>query len=132
MMFLVDTNIFLEILLKRDRKEDCKKFLDNNIGNLNITDFSLHSIGVILFRYGKEDVFQKFIEDVLPNITLLSLPEGMYKEIIEFRKVMNLDFDDAYQYGVAKYFGLKIVTMDRDFEKVKDVEVEFLQDVVFN
>ncbi len=29
-------------------------------------------------------------------------------------------------------FGLKIVTMDRDFEKVKDVEVEFLQDVVFN
>ncbi len=76
--------------------------LDNNIGNLNITDFSLHSIGVILFRYGKEDVFQKFIEDVLPNITLLSLPEGMYKEIIEFRKVMNLDFDDAYQYGVAK------------------------------
>jgi len=54
----------------------------------------------------------------------------MYKEIIEFRKTMNLDFDDAYQYGVAKHFGLKIVTMDRDFEKMKDVEVEFLQDAV--
>jgi len=54
----------------------------------------------------------------------------MYKEIVEFRKSMKLDFDDAYQYGVARYFGLKIITMDRDFEKVKDVEVGFLQDVV--
>jgi len=42
-MFLVDTNVFLEILLKQDKREDCKKFLDNNIGNLNITDFfALH------------------------------------------------------------------------------------------
>jgi predicted nucleic acid-binding protein len=51
MMFLVDTNIFLEILLTQDKKAICKKFLDKNIGNLHITDFSLHSIGVILFRY---------------------------------------------------------------------------------
>ena len=36
---------------------------------------------------------------------------------------MNLDFDDAYQYSVAKYYGLKIVTMDRDFEKIKDLEI---------
>ena len=42
-MFLVDTNIFLEILLGQDKKEDCKRFLNNNIENLNITDFSLHS-----------------------------------------------------------------------------------------
>jgi len=36
---------------------------------------------------------------------------------------MNLDFDDAYQYSVAKYYGLKIVTMDRDFERIKDLEI---------
>ena len=40
--------------------------------------------------------------------------------------MLNLDFDDAYQYSVAKYYELKVVTMDRDFEKVKDVEVVFL------
>lgn len=61
-MFLADTNIFLEILLEQDKKEECKRFLINNIGNLSITDFSLHSIGVILFRYNKEDIFQKFVE----------------------------------------------------------------------
>ena len=122
-MFLVDTNVFLEILLKRDKKEDCKKFLDNSIGNLNITDFSLHSIGVILFRYGKEEVFRKFVEDIMPNIKPLSLPMELYREVVNVRKSLNLDFDDAYQYSVAKYYGLKVVTMDRDFERIKDLEI---------
>jgi len=125
-MFLVDTNIFLEILLGQDKKEDCKSFLDNNIGNLKITDFSLHSIGVILFRYGKEDIFQKFVEDVIPDTNLLSLPMELYSDVVTVRKAMNLDFDDAYQYSMAKYYELKVVTMDKDFERIKDVEVLFL------
>ncbi|PNR94911.1 type II toxin-antitoxin system VapC family toxin [Petrotoga olearia] len=125
-MFLVDTNIFLEILLDQDKKEDCKAFLDDNIGNLNITDFSLHSIGVILFRYGKEDIFRRFVEDVMPNTKLLFLPTELYREIVNVRKILKLDFDDAYQYSIAKYHGLKVVTMDKDFERIKDVETLFL------
>jgi len=124
-MFLVDTNIFLEMLLEQDKKEDCIGFLENNIGNLNITDFSLHSIGVVLFKYGKEDAFQKFVEDVIPNIKLLSLPMELYGDVVSARKSLNLDFDDAYQYSLAKYHGLKIVTMDKDFDRIKDVEVLF-------
>lgn len=100
--------------------------MDSNAGNLNVTDFSLHSIGVILFKYGKEEIFQKFIEDVLPNVRILSLPPGLYREIVNARKKLNLDFDDAYQYSIAKYYGLKVVTMDRDFEVIKDVEILFL------
>ena len=125
-MFLVDTNVFLEILLMQDKKESCKKFLDNNIGNLNFTDFSLYSIGVILFRYGKEDIFQKFVEDVMPNVKLLSLPMKLYREIVDVRKSLNLDFDDAYQYSTAKYYGLRVATMDKDFERIRDVEILFL------
>lgn len=125
-MFLVDTNIFLEILLRQDKKESCKKFLKNNIGNLNITDFPLHSVGVILFKYGKENIFQKFVEDVIPNIKLLSLPIGLYKEVINASKSLNLDFDDAYQYSTAKYYGLRVATMDKNFEKVEDMEILFL------
>ena len=125
-MFLVDTNVFLEILLGQDKKEGCKKFLDNNIGNINMTDFSLHSVGVILFRYGKEDIFRKFVEDVIPNTKLLSLPMELYREVVSIRKSLNLDFDDAYQYNVARYYELKVVTMDRDFERIKDKDVEIL------
>ena len=53
-MYLVDTNIFLEILLKQNKSESCKAFLDKNIGAISISDFTLHSIGVILFRFGGE------------------------------------------------------------------------------
>jgi len=48
MSYLLDTNIFLEILLGQDKKEVCKKFLETHIGEIFISDFSLHSIGVIL------------------------------------------------------------------------------------
>ncbi|MBC2748357.1 MAG: PIN domain-containing protein [ANME-2 cluster archaeon] len=126
MTFLVDTNVFLEILLSQDKKEHCKIKLNNNIGILNITDFSFHSIGVILFKYAKEDIFQKFIEDVMPNIQLASLPIKLYMEVINAKRNLNLDFDDAYQYSTAKYYELTVATMDKDFKKIKDVDILFL------
>jgi predicted nucleic acid-binding protein len=125
-VFLADTNIFLEILLGQDKKEACKTFLISNIGDLSITDFSLHSIGVILFRYNKEDIFRKFVEDVMPDARLLTLPMELYNDVVNVRKSLKLDFDDAYQYSVAKYYGLKVATMDKDFEKIEDVEILFL------
>lgn len=42
------------------------------------------------------------------------------------KKNLNLDFDGAYQYSMAKYHGLKVVTMDKDFERIRDVEILFL------
>ena len=125
-MFLVDTNVFLEILLMQTNKTNCKKFLNKYNGNLNITDFSLHSIGVILFRFNKEDIFRQFIEDVIPNIKLVSLPVELYEEVINTSNNLNLDFDDAYQYSIAKHYGLRIATMDKDFNRIKDLEILFL------
>jgi len=72
----------------------------------------LHSIGVILFRYNKEDIFRKFVEDVMPDARLLTLPMELYNDVVNVRKSLKLDFDDAYQYSVAKYYGLKVATMD--------------------
>lgn len=121
-MLLVDTNIFLEILLKQKKKDICKKFLNENITNLNITDFSLHSIGIVLFRYNEQDIFQRFVLDVIPNVRVLSLPLNKYRELIDIKNSFNLDFDDAYQYKTAQYFGLKIVTMDKDFKRTGDID----------
>ena len=126
-MYLIDTNVFLEILLSQERRETCKRFLDTNIGSIYITDFSLHSIGVILFRNAKEDIFQKFAEDVISNIEVIGLRKELYNELTGIKRTLGLDFDDAYQYRVAKEYGLEIVTMDRDFEKArKKVKVKFL------
>ncbi|MEJ5305337.1 MAG: PIN domain-containing protein [Ignavibacteria bacterium] len=81
---------------------------------------------VILFRYDKEDIFERFAGDVISNVRLLSLPKEFYGKIAELKKNENLDFDDAYQYSIAKIYKLKLVTMNRDFEKIKDVDILFL------
>jgi len=125
-MYLIDTNIFLEILLKQEKTKHCKNFLAKHSGELHLSDFSLHSIGVILFRHKKETIFFKFTEDTLPNVNLISLPKNQYKTIIKNGKQKKLDFDDAYQYTVCKYYGFKLITMDQDFKKIKDVDVRFL------
>jgi len=125
-MYLIDTNIFLEILLTRLRTDDCKKFLEDNAGNLNLSVFSFHSIGVILFKEEKEDVFLNFLDDVLPEIDVLDLPSNRYKEIVDARQNFELDFDDAYQYCLAKHYNLKLVTLDSDFSDVQDIDVVFL------
>ena len=125
-MYLVDTNIFLEILLDQKRSSDCKKFLEKNYDKIFISDFSLHSIGVILFRYKKKEIFKDFIQDILPEIKILNLPSKAYDIFIETTELPNLDFDDLYQYSVAKYFDLEIVTLDSDFKIVKDIKIKYV------
>jgi predicted nucleic acid-binding protein len=126
-MHVLDTNIFLEILLTQEKREICKRFLDANVGNLHVSDFSLHSIGVILFRNNKEGIFKKFVEDVIPKVKIIGLSKESYKDLPEIKKKFDLDFDDAYQYKVVKDHNLEIVTMDNDFEKVEhEIKVMFL------
>ena len=113
--YLVDTNIFLEVLLSDERSEECKKFLKDNIDKIYISDFSLHSIGVILFRFNKEDVFVKFCEDMC-SIPIIGLSMDEMTMVSKAKKRYGLDFDDAYQYTIAKLRQLSIKTMDRDFD----------------
>ena len=126
MKYLVDTNIFLEILLQQEKSNSCKIFLDDNVGSLHISDFSLHSIGVILFKQDRAELFQKFLADIISRTNLISLPKTQYQSIINFKKDFHLDFDDAYQCSLSKHFQLKIITMDKDFTKVKNLSLEFL------
>lgn len=120
-MFLADTNIFLEVLLAGNKAEACKAFLAQNYGKIFLSDFSLHSIGVILFRQRQEAVFKAFFEDVAINTRVLSLASESYLKLSEIKQRFNLDFDDAYQFQVAQDNNLAIVTMDQDFNRVRGV-----------
>ena len=80
-MYLVDTNIWLERLLEQTRSEEVGKFLERIPGDkLYLTDFTFHSIGIILTRLDQSATFSEFVEDVLINgsVHLVGLqPEGM-------------------------------------------------------
>lgn len=125
-MYLLDTNILLEILLQQEKSNQCESFLNSNIGKLVVSDFTLHSIGVILFRHHRQHCFDVFISEMLDKIHIFSLPADQYTSLSSYSGGTSLDFDDAYQCLIAKEFNLTIVTMDNDFKKAIDVKVQFL------
>jgi predicted nucleic acid-binding protein len=127
MAYLFDTNIFLEILLDQNKKDKSKKIISENIDELFISDFSLHSIGVILIKQKKFKIFNNFLTDIIPHATILSLPKDKYSDLNLIAEKYSLDFDDSYQVILAKENNLEILTMDKDFKKVKDeIKVKFL------
>jgi len=126
-MYLVDSSVFLEVLLTQEKRDTCKNFLDSNFGNLYISDFSLHSIGVILLKNKREEIFQRFTTDVIPSVGIITLSKRSYENLVGTKNQFGLDFDDTYQYMVAKEYGLEIVTLDSDFKKVSDyINIWFL------
>ncbi|MGO9203110.1 MAG: PIN domain-containing protein [Limisphaerales bacterium] len=127
MNYLVDTNIFLEILLGQPNKEDCKQFLRENSGQCGLSDFSLHSIGVITFRGRRPQAYRAFLHDMLPGVALLHLDKQAYPSVLQAHERLSLDFDDAYQFCLAQRHSMTLVTQDRDFVQVKqEIPVRFL------
>lgn len=116
--YLVDTNVWLERLLDQEKSEIASRFFNLiSIEDLFVSDFSIHSIGVILSRLKKFEVFEKFIDDLFVNgqIEQLSLDPNDLLDVISNIQKFNLDFDDAYQLSVSQKYDLVIVTFDKDF-----------------
>lgn len=64
LMYLVDTNVWLELPLEQKRAKETRLFFQNvNADLLSITEFSLYSIGIILIKLNKYDIFKEFISD---------------------------------------------------------------------
>jgi len=117
--YLVDTNVWLERLLDQEKSEIVSGFFDFvPLDQLFVSDFAMHSIGVILSRFKKFDLLINFIEDLFLNaqIELLSLDFSDLLTVVDNMKKLNLDFDDAYQYTVAQKYDLTIITFDKDFD----------------
>lgn len=118
-MYLVDTNIWLERLLGQKKSEIVGKFLSDIPSEyLSISDFAFHSIAVILCRLNQKEVFLQFVEDLMINgsVTVLNLEAEDMVEVAAVMGEFNLDFDDAYQYIVARKHSLEIVSFDKDFD----------------
>ncbi len=120
-MYLVDTNIFLEALLGQDKKDDVQSFLQNiDLSTIFITDLSLHSIGIILYRLKNFALFSSFLEDIIVDgVSVLSLPPEDLKMLDLTADKFNLDFDDAYQYTVAAKYELQLISFDTDFDRTE-------------
>ncbi len=121
-MYLLDTNIFLEILLHREKSKAAKHlFIANLSSDLFITDFSLHSLGVFLFQRNRHETYIRFVKDVIieTEINVIGLDPEEVLALAEISKRFHLDFDDSYQYAVAQKYGLQILSFDADFDRTE-------------
>ena len=119
-MYLLDTNIWLERLLEQTRSAEVEQFL-NQISSekIFITDFTLHSIALILMRRELFDVFTIFVQDLFIDsaVNLLSLPPQKLIDIPAIMQQEKLDYDDAYQYYSAPRHQLLLISFDTDFDR---------------
>ena len=125
-MYLADTNIFLEALLEQEKKDDVQTFLQTiDLSEIFMTDFSLHSIGIILYRLKCSKLFSTFIGDIIVDgIDILSLSSEELITVNLTADKFSLDFDDAYQYSVATKYDLQIISFDTDFDRTDRKRME--------
>ena len=119
-MYLLDTNIWLERLLDQASAETVAQLLMRIPSDqLGITDFSLHSIAVVLNRLKEQSVFVTFIQDLFieGEVTQLVLQPAHMVRVVDMMQTWNLDFDDTYQYVAAEEYNAVLVSFDSDFDK---------------
>lgn len=120
-MYLLDTNIWLERLLGQAQSKVVGELLDKlPADQMLMSDFTLHSLGVILNRYHQQAIFKLLVQDVLidGNVSLASLSAMLMSRVADIIDKFQLDFDDAYQYVIAERENAMIVTFDKDFDAI--------------
>jgi len=132
MKLLLDTNIFLEIILDQERASEAKRLLlRTDQHDFYLSDYSLHSIGLLLFRRNQHKMFQEFVKDVILDggVRILSLASNEIGEVAQAAQKFNLDFDDAYQYTLATTTNADLVSFDKDFSRT-DLGCKVPSDIV--
>jgi predicted nucleic acid-binding protein len=124
-MYLIDINIFLEVLLSRTRKEASKELLGSLRDGIEkglVTDFTIHSIIVIMDGLNRLKELKTFLSSLTAYKGLRIYHTSIADEIraIELTGETNLDMDDAIQYASALSTNAEaIVSFDKHFDGLK-------------
>lgn len=132
-MYLIDTNVFLEILMQQERSENCKKLLEKvaeSDMNCLVSSFTVNGVEGMLID--ELEALDKFMTNItsLVNLDVVKTSIEEEKHIIELAKSGNLDFDNALQYSVAKRENAEaIISFDSDFDKT-DLERKEPEEII--
>ena len=134
-MYLVDTNVWLERLLNQDKAKEVARFLERiSPRQLYVTDFTFHSIGIVLTRLARSEILIDFAQDlfVSSGVNLVTIRPEDAPDLVSLINEHKLDFDDAYQYLAAQQNGLTLVSFDSDFDRTdggRRTPMEILREV---
>lgn len=127
-MYLIDTNIFLEILLDQEKSEECQNLLSGITQSdipFYVSSFALHSVEVIMARNNKIKELTSLLSDISTS-RIMRLDSNTNDELkaLEIIGKLKLDFDDSLQFVLCKKYNLKLVSFDRHFDKTPVKRIE--------
>ena len=126
-MYLIDTNIFLEILLEQEKSKECETLINKTIQNNDfyVSSFTIHSIEVIMLRNNKINKLMEFLLD-LNESKIIRIETNSEDElnVLSSMKKFKLDFDDSLQSYLCEKHNLKIISFDKHFDKTSIKRLE--------
>ncbi|MDQ1244498.1 MAG: hypothetical protein QG565_838, partial [Campylobacterota bacterium] len=120
MKIFIDTNIFLDLILKRESFHDALlvfNAVEKNLFSGVILDITVLNIDYIAKKQVKD--IKEFIRLLNANFSVVGVSNEMISEALE---IQNSDFEDTLQYLSAKNLDCDcIITNDKSFHKA-DIE----------
>lgn len=122
----VDANIFLEVILKDEKNEACKSFLNEVIsGQIKAvtSDFLIYaSLLQIQYKSKNSELMKEFLV-FIDNLNFLEIIRPSLVTMdnaVSLSKQHNLDFDDALIVACMRSKNINVlVSLDKHFDKVE-------------
>lgn len=127
-MYLIDANIFLELLLDQSRADECHRFLTEvSEGKRQgfLTDLALDSVLIILESRRKQPQELASFLSAIASYKGLSLYWLSLADRLRATRLMSrhgLDFEDATIVQTASRLGVKaVISFDRDLDTIPNL-----------
>ncbi len=116
--FLADTNF---IIYLNEGNPLVEPFLDYDFGVSFVTEIEL--LGA--FSISKTKKSQ--LNDILEDCTIFEMNAQIKKTCIKIRQEYKMKIPDAIIASTAMVYKIPLITSDRDFEKVKEIDLIFIE-----
>ncbi len=117
--FLIDTNIILHIL--SGDKIISKYLYQQKLYISVISEMELVSFGNL--TSGEEEQIKNFLE----QFRIIPIDESIKEQAILLRKKYSLKLPDAIIAGTATSLDLPLVTSDKQFRKIEELQINFYE-----
>ncbi len=115
-MYLVDSNVFLNVILYTEKYDVSRKFLNTNTGNIATTLVNLMEIFTVLtrkYKWSKEDAID-IVETLKKECEILIPNEYDFIDAYEIQQQFMLTINDALIVAIAKRENLTLITFDKE------------------
>lgn len=116
--FLADTNVLLYVITGNAA---VLEYINEEFYISEITEIEL------LGNKGITDIQFKYRSKIIDNCTIVSLSEYIKRITIQLKQNYTLKIPDAIIAATAIYLNIPLLTADKDFKKIKELDLILIQ-----